>query len=166
VLTSGVRALTALLGMSVLGVMLSVGAHSASGAPNTPSYCSDVASTGTIISPPLPKNDSLNTLSAALLRLPGELSALARDHAKLIAAASQAPNSLGDEVLRSAAAEVAVESTALNSAANQELSAALLSSGTSTVMTLAKQFVVASNAAASANSYLRVERMIAASVCS
>lgn len=166
VFMSWARALTAVLGIAALGTMLPHGAPSASGASNAPSYCSDVASVSTIIAPPLPKNDSFNTLSAALLRLPGELSVLARDRAKLIAATPLAPSALAQDVLRSATVEVAVESAALNNAANQELTAALLSSGTSTVMSLAKQFIAASNAAASANAYLRVERMIAPSVCS
>jgi hypothetical protein len=159
--TTRIRTILALLSASALGAALLLGVPSAGAA----TYCGELASVGTIGSPALPASDSFNAMSAALLRLPGDINALHADHVKLLSAESLSPNAVATDFLRRAISDVVVESAALNNAVNQELNVVLGSVSSTTLMTLAKQFVVASNAAASANAFLSAERTISISVC-
>jgi hypothetical protein len=159
---SRIRTVLALLSASALGATILLGVPSAGAA----TYCGALASVGTIGSPALPASDSFNAMSAALLRLPGDINALHADHVKLLAAVSLSPNAVATDFLRRAISDVVVESAALNNAVNQELNVVLGSVSSTTLMTLAKQFVVASNAAASANAFLSAERTLSLNVCS
>jgi hypothetical protein len=87
------------------------------------------------------------------------------DHVKLLAAVSLSPNADATDFLRRAISEVVVESAALNNAVSQELNVVLGSTSSSTLMSLARQFVVASNAAASANAFLSADRTVSLGVC-
>jgi hypothetical protein len=156
------RALVALLSASALGTTLLLGVP---GADAASPYCAAVASVGPIVSPALPTHDTVSSMTSALLRLPSVISALHGDDVKLVKAASLSSDAVSSDFLRAATSDVAVETAALTSAVNQELNA-VLNSSSATLMSLAKEFVVASNAAASANAYLSANRTVDLGTCS
>jgi hypothetical protein len=120
-------------------------------------FCSDVSSATTVVSPTLPANDSRKAIAKAVKMLPRDVDALHKEHVKLLAASSSAPNATTRSLLRDAAAAVSSEGAALSGVISQEINVALdPSSGA--VMSLARKLIVATSSAASAKTYLSVER--------
>jgi hypothetical protein len=120
-------------------------------------FCSDVSAATTVLSPTLPVNDSRKAIAKAVKLLPHDVTALKKEHVKLLAAGSSAPNATTRSLLRDAAAAVSTEGVALNGVISLEIDVALdPSSGA--IMSLARKLIVATSAAASASTYLSVER--------
>jgi hypothetical protein len=137
----------------------------ASASAKTAAFCKDADAVAVIASPALPSSDSLSAIALAVAKLPSDVAALKKVHAKLVAAVSTAPSSTLAGVFRDAATAVTKESTALTAAVNEE--AAVLASPKSSpaVMALARDLIAAYSAAAAANAYLMVDRPIIAEVC-
>jgi hypothetical protein len=131
----------------------------------TAAFCKDADSIAVIPSPSLPTSDSLSAIASAVAKLPSDVTALKKIHAKLIAAVAAAPSSTLAGVFRDSASAVTKESSALTAAVNEE--AAVLASPKSSpvVMVLARDLIAAFSAAAAANAYLTVDRPTITEVC-
>jgi hypothetical protein len=145
--------LIALLSASALGTTFLLGVPGADAA--SPSYCSGERRLH--VSPALSTSGSIDAVAAAPLRLPGDISAPHGDDVKLLAATSLSSSAVSSDIVRSATSDVALETAAFTSTINQELNVVINSSST-TLMRLAREFVIASNAAASANAHISADR--------
>jgi hypothetical protein len=142
--------------LTIASSVLAVGAP-AGASSRTAMFCSDVTGATTVPSPTLPLNDSLKAIAKAVKLLPRDVTALHKEHVKLLAASATAPNATTRSLLRDAAANVSDEGAALNDVISQEINVAFDPSSNA-VMSLARKLIVATSSAASANTYLLVER--------
>jgi hypothetical protein len=149
----------------VTGLVLTTLALPASASAKTATFCKDVAGVTVVPTPSLPANDSLSAIATAVAKLPSDVSALKKIHAKLLAAVAVAPSSTLAGVYRDAAASVTKEMTALNAAGKDEQALLADPKSSAVVMALAKDLITAFSAAAAADTYLTVDRSLVGAAC-
>jgi hypothetical protein len=156
---------TTLASVLVTGFVLMTFALPAGASGKTAAFCKDVASVSVVPTPSLPTSDSLSAIATAVAKLPSDVSALKKLHAKLLTVASVAPSSTLADVYRDAATSVTKEVTALNAASNEEPALLTNPKSSAAIMALAKDLISAFSAAAAANTYLTVDRTLVNSAC-
>lgn len=156
---------TLFLTVLVAGVsVLSALALPASAASRTTTFCRDVEGV-VVLSPGLPSNDSASAIASAVSKLPSDVTALKKIHAKLMSAVGAAPSSVLTDVIRVAANSVAKESSAITEVISVEPTVLSDPKNSSAVVDLAQDLIAATSAAATANAYLAVDHSTIAEVC-
>jgi hypothetical protein len=137
----------------------------ASAAGKTGTFCKDIAGVTVVLSPAIPNNDSPNAIATAVSKLPDDVSALKKIHAKMIAATAAAPSPTLAHVFRVAAISVVKESGAITSVINEEAAVLADPRNSTAVIALAGDLVTAISAAAAANAYLEVDHSFIVTAC-
>jgi hypothetical protein len=137
----------------------------AGAASKTTSFCRDVEGIAVVLSPALPSSDSPAAIASAVSQLPGDVTALKKIHAKLIAAVASAPSSTLANGYRVAASSVLKERTALTDVLSEEAAVFANPKSSSDVMALARNLIAAIGAAATANAYLTVDHPLVSQSC-
>jgi hypothetical protein len=155
------------LGVAILGALCVAGPlllGAPSGASGTV-FCRSALAVTSVPSPALPSSDSLDAITAALSKLPGDLATLKRERGELAAAAAGAPNATLAAIYRVAASAAGSESADLERVENEAAVVLLDPESSAGIAALANDVIAAAKDAATVDAYLDVDRSQVASAC-
>lgn len=138
---------------------------SAASGASASAFCKTAESLTSVPSPTLPADDTLGDLSRVITQVAADVRRLKKDRSDLTAASQQAPDASLGSIYRAAASAAAAEDASLAQTEKAEATVLAHLHDTTAIVSLVDDVLNAVKDAATANTYLAVERTSVHAAC-